>query len=39
MTALAHDSRFRLMGVHRFLADRRNIATLGPSPNRPYPHP
>ena len=39
MTALAHDSRFSMMGVHRFLADRRNIATLGPSPNRPYPHP
>ena len=39
MTALEHDSRFSLMGVHRFLANRRNIATLGPSPNRRYPHP
>ena len=31
MTALAHNSRFSMIGVHRFLADRRNIATLGTS--------
>ena len=39
MTALAHFCRFGMIGVRQFLADGRNVATLGPLLNQRYPHP